>query len=358
MQNLDRCLYLADFNSLQISELAKFVSSSLSVFAGLLVFFTVFYLKTYKEPISRMIIAIIVADFGYALVGMLLYLWNIHEDYWCNILSGLQSYARVSSFCWSACFAHAFFLVMRTQRADSLNGKLKWYLIGSLALPIFFPIFIMSVNYYRVKKGMGLEVCQHTFRGVSFDFEMFIIYSLPTLITFLYTLGCYLFVCKQIRRAGMRHLITLLMYSFITLICWGPYLWVQVLKERCWPVPNWLLILASFLCPFQGVLDSVMYGLSYGVVSGYKEKCKKYCKEKEILSDERHPTDSSLREVLMKRSKTAANGPSILSSAYNDRSFSSGYHQATANSHFRLPVKPKEDRKSPLSLNVEEEEED
>lgn len=313
-------------SAVAIAELTKFVACLLSVTASLLIAFTVILLKTYREPIARMIIGIITADFGYSILGILLYLLNTDTDLICNILSGLQSYARVASFCCACCFAHALFSVMRTQDATSFTKRLWIYFYTSIIFPICFPVYTVLRKYMNAVKNQELEVCQRPSQD-TFDYDMFLLFSLPTIATFLYSLGCYLLVIKQIRKIGHREVFTLLVYPGITIICWGPYLIFRTLLECGMPIPFWLQIIAVTLCALQGVLDSLVYGFSYGVVHGYKDKFKQWCRKEEVSSvvDDVRESDANLQEALMRRSKSSPsleNGLNSTSTLDPERAYS------------------------------------
>ena len=284
---------------------ARFFSFSLSTAGAVFGFITAWLLKTYKNVTNKMVLFILIADFVYVLLGMLDYMLPLSQLTSCNFIEAIRTYARVSSFCWTCCFSHALYAVVQTEDAQKVTGKFKRYFIASQVLPLPFMVFIYITPYMQLAKAKGQSyICYHYHVDRSFDYAMFLIYTLPFIITFFYTLTCYVIAIKTLKRRGLRHFFTLLVYPLITIVCWGPTMIIGLLTESKYQVSRGLFVTSAAFSGLQGFFDAMFYGLSYGVISGYKDKCKEWCKRRSEEDSEIRESQVSIQNILLERQGT------------------------------------------------------
>ena len=251
-------------HDLETAAFTKFLACVVSLGLSSFAFFTSFLLKHFKGSINVMIHGIILSDFCYSLFAILLYKLNIHTQELCNVIASVETYARISSFTWSACFAHALVSAFDIQDPGTFKIRVRWYCFLSLFIPLFFAVYLNIIEYYQPYiLPSGVSVCSHNFAGDSFDLQMFTLYSLPLTLVFLYTAGCFFLAIAKMRGGGSRELLTLLIYPIITILCWSPYLPYQVMSERCLDVPEWLRNIAAIFSGLPGSFHSLLYVFSY-----------------------------------------------------------------------------------------------
>ena len=235
-------------------------------------------LKTYTQVIHKIILCIVMADLLYVIIGAISILIPEYSTLQCNIIGMLQTYARIASFIWSCCFAHGVYVVIAREDPHKIKNNFSLYAKLSFLAPIAFSLYSMATQYFTLASDLDdVKFCTHQISQNKVDVPLSLLYTGPSAVTFGYLTVCYLLTMKSLSKLPYSYTCRLLAYPCITILSWGPFAIRGVFLQLNYKVSPEFEVFCSSMSALQGFLDALAYGLTYGVIKGYKDFCRKRC---------------------------------------------------------------------------------
>ena len=263
MSSSDQSIILTLF-PVKMPYLAVTILSCVSTFAVIVI---AIILKAYKEPLGMMVLGITISDFIFTFTKIMGSIFVPQTDSICNLLELICLYGIVSSVMWGAFFGHALLIISKTFRVELLEKYKKYYIIfGSIATLGYQMLNLLINQTESWTDQTGEKKCIHrTFPG-TFDYTFWIYLAFPLLLGFTLSVIWYAKAAKNFRVliAGdnAKHLLTLIVYPAIMLICWFPLIAVNILSQFGVTVSLQVQALTLAFGQLQGLLNALIYGVS------------------------------------------------------------------------------------------------
>lgn len=305
----------------------------LSMIGITFIFFTIYYLKLSKQPLTRMILWISIADTIFAVPVLLLSVLPGINEGRCITMILIAHYGVVCSFCWAACFSHALKVYIDELDEYALRNKFKLYLLLSMTLPIPATVGAAFTNFVQYDDVRGL--CFHEMFIGEFDVSFMVFndffYMGATIACIYYSIASVISMMKLLKENRDWYVFKILLYPLLLVVFWVP----KIVNDFCIQMGQISILSQDFaklleiFVQAQGFINAVVFGLSHAVISGYKSKfCKtdKRCLKRRksqnsaILSSSVHSNSSEgeLSAALFRRAQSRAIAPS----SYGDSSMS------------------------------------
>lgn len=302
------------YNKHTASYTVAFILSALGIFY---IMFTLVVLKLYQNTLSRMIFFISFSDLLVNVTMVTLYSLTDSElsETKCKIFVGFGHYAVLTSFSWATCFTHAFYKIAKERSDTSISQNMIYYILISFLLPV--PLGILAIKWHFVDYDIQQQpFCYHKLVYGRLDKSFFYTENLPFAIALLLSFYfCFssIRILRSIEEFSYRwKYLYILQFPLILVICWLG----QQFNVICVQLDIHLKYgkeISSFfqtLIYMQGFINAIAYGVSYRVVSGYKEFCRKRCQNRrdvggseisDIVNSMGVSNNDALQEELLER---------------------------------------------------------
>jgi len=281
-----------------VPYVVNLTSSSLSIFGC--AFILVLYSRIRnRDTISKLILFLTIADLFYSLsiaISQIFLFFNYYSYVMCVTFRCFIQFFIVSSFCWTSCIAVQLFLEVRyLSRFEHTNRFFYGYHMISWTLPLLLVLISLFSN--------SIEESEQGWCHAKRDYELLFWFS-PMIITLIWNMIFYAMISRQIwvvfsavKKVGEQGLKTELKVALklstlllVIVVCWMFDVWNHSSKYFLNICPNEILyVLQDMMTPFQGFLNSIVYGLStkelkssfFTMVSCCHKKAQRFLKEEE-----------------------------------------------------------------------------
>ena len=258
---------------------ANTIVAGLSILGCLFNLITTLMIRNTWTTLGWMIIALSLSDILTAVMTILLRFENTSYIL-CQCISFLTTFGNINSFIWTCCFGHALLASMRqTEDVRSLKRYWKAYTSIALSVSAFLGTVAVFTEFYTVGVDPAPNYCLHRTKHEEFDIGSLLVLLLPSLLSAVYCICCYLAAIKDIRKSGSRIYSELLLFPLILIVCNSPICVVGIMEQLKLniEIPFKVMLISNILWNLQGFLNAFAYGLSQKIIFGYQEIC---CKRK------------------------------------------------------------------------------
>ena len=280
----------SQYNILQFANVA---SNTLSIIGCIFNLATTCLLKNTSYSLTKMVIGLSIMDIFYnftPLIGS----WDQKSQFLCQSYAFFTYIGYAGSLVWTCCFAHCLYSSIKRGHTQVVDEYIKPYFLVSTITGILFGIFVVTIKYYQIHPEYGS--CLHLVPKREFDWRDFLVSVLPAFGILIYCGFCYLGVINKLRQFGIRMHLELMLYPLILVICLFPWVSLSVYNMTFMPskLPYLWTLIANILASSQGLFNAFAYGLSYKIVTGYRNKCCN--RNKKSDENSRHHTSLLLSE--------------------------------------------------------------
>ena len=259
----DQPVYLIVF-PVKMPYLAVTILSCVSTFAVIVV---AIMLKAYKKPLGTMILGITISDFVFTLTKTMGSIFIPQTGFLCNLLQTICLYGIVSSVMWGAFFGHALLITSKTFQVELLEKYKKYYIVfGSITTLGYEMLNLLTNNVEYLPDETGVVRCIHITYPGTFDYAFSLFLTFPVLSGIILSVIWYVKAAKNLRVLikgdNVKHLLTLIVYPAIMLICWFPLIAVNALSQFGVAVSLQLQALVLAFAQMQGLINALVYGVS------------------------------------------------------------------------------------------------
>ena len=185
----------------------------------------------------------------------------------CQSITFLLNAGYGSSLCMTCCFAHALYVIIRSD-AQNLVNYLRFYQITTVGVGSIIGTLAIFTGMNEIRG----DQCRSSQPGPGTDWSLLVVIAIPTFVSVICCGIIYILFIRQIRELGARTNIGLMLYPAILVVCYVPYLIAEYLPNS----PAWLIFMSTMLGNSQGLLNSLAYGLSKDILTAYRNKfCRK-----------------------------------------------------------------------------------
>lgn len=235
--------------------------------------------KSYKEALGMMVFAINLSDFLFSLPKAVAIFVEPFGQVYCQLFHGISHFGVLSSVSWSTIFAYALMVMATKLTTESLNRRMKYFIIGAnlTALTLVLPTVFGGFIEYDIIEGD--PVCVHYVPKGEVEMKGLTLFAIPLLLALTISGVFYAKAAKKLRQllqsGSKKYLLTLIVYPAIFLLCWIPFLLLNlfiIFNEK----PTLILYRSSqALDQMQGFFNGLVYGGSKNLL---QKACLKFCK--------------------------------------------------------------------------------
>lgn len=294
-----------DYISYNVHNWSYTIAFVLSSLGTCYIMMTLFLLKLFSNPLSRMIFFISLCDLIINITMIRLYSISHSElnESRCRFYVGIAHYIVLSSFCWATCFTHAFYKVVQEHTDHVINSKMKIYFAISVLLPVPLAILADVWDFVEYSPQPG-RLCYHKLVHGAIDKSFFYTENIPFAIalalSFYFCLRSVRLMHQMDETKDRLRFLYIMQFPIILLICWfGQQLNVIFAQlGLTLPLGKTIGVMFQTLIYLQGFINAIVYGVSYRVLAGYKELYKKHCRNR-ASSNSSGTKKLSLRKITL-----------------------------------------------------------
>lgn len=246
------------------------IISALALLGSSFNLFTAIYLGTIKNGLGKMVVFLSIADAISSIIAITLSFPTTSPGY-CQFQTFWLYFGYSGSFVWTCCFAHALYRAVREEKFQVIDMNLKIYAILSITVASLIGFYSVAIEIREINMGFCLHVGA---RGDATWPQLFVV-TIPSLISIVFCMISYALVTKNLKKLGAGVNIELLLYPLILIICTGPATFIEIYLmfnpgtqiSSGWIDFNYALYVS------QGFINALVYGLSRGILNGYRAKC-------------------------------------------------------------------------------------
>lgn len=222
--------------------------------------------RIYKEPLGKMIIFLLLADFLFGSSKVIAYFGYIFgqrkSPMICSILNILSHTNLMCSFFWATLFGHAFYVIIDSSRTEVVKKYMKTYFFVAILLPILHSIGTEFTTYTVYDENTN--TCIHTVVIGEVDWQYIFFTDTPLFICCCLSLYWYTKTVRRLKgliaNESGKELLTLGLYPAILIVCWGPMLVTSLMLSFGHRLPQWVTSTAQALGQLHGFFDAAVYG--------------------------------------------------------------------------------------------------
>jgi len=247
----------------------RIAPSILSMIGSGFIIFSYIFLKSVRTPALKLVFWLSIADFFMAASVAVQSIYVSNDT--CGWFAAWEYSFCISTYCWVCCIAVN--MLQYDKNKKRLQSMEKYYLLFGWGIPLGCTTFLL------IKEQFGLVVAwQNCWIINAWDNPYYYaFYFVPLCFTYLWLIICFVYLMRKMKRMGAPvELRAEVRKSAISYLAVFAFSWLNIwtsttLVPLVGPFPLWFVEVGSFMYPFQGFLNALVYGFTGSIRHRYME---------------------------------------------------------------------------------------
>lgn len=238
------------------------ITPSLTMIGSSIVTLRFLYLKSYKEPLGRLIFALNLMNLCYCSTKIFGTFFTPASEIGCRLLESFACFSSTASMILGACFGHSLYMLTVHLSVEGSSKYVTHYLtfgiLGSFLLGVgsyFTPLVIL-------KHIDGSPVCTHRIYYDAPDYTFIFFVDIPVVAALSFSIFCYSLSAKRLKslvHTDYTYIWVLLIFPAVLVLCWLPLLIAILLVSFGVQITTSLATFLKACDQLQGFIDAIVY---------------------------------------------------------------------------------------------------